>query len=214
MSPNRNAVDQVQYQSLPDQVFRTIKRMILSGELKGGERIPELRIAAETGVSRTPIREALRRLGEYGLISIKPRCYAEVLKMTKDEVKDLTRVRVALETLAVRIFVERATPEARAWLKALSDECAASAKTKDIASFYEKDSQFHLEIAHAGGNAFLYDQMVRMDAKVQLSRLVKPLNLRDIQDALAEHALILTALKSGDAADAEKQITLHINNNL
>src|SRR3989339_602164 len=124
--------------SLPDQLFRSIKRMILSGELKGGDRIPEVAIAQRFGVSRTPIREALRKLVEYGLVVIRPRCRAEVLKMTPEEVKELSQVRITLEVLAMKLLVERTKEEDLAALRILAEECAAFAQTGDFGGFYEK----------------------------------------------------------------------------
>jgi GntR family transcriptional regulator, rspAB operon transcriptional repressor len=203
-----------QYKSLPDQIFHTIKRMILSGQLKGGERIPEMGIADDFGVSRTPIREALRKLEEYGLITIKPRKYAEVLKMDREEVLDLTMVRVELERLAIRLFVERSGADDLAMINKLASECEALVGQADIAGFYEKDSLFHLEIAKRAKNQFLYDSLVKLDAKVQLSRLVKPLNKTEIQSAIKEHHAILKALTSKKTGEAEKCMEQHIQNNL
>ncbi len=204
----------IRLDTLPEQVFTRIKKMILSGELKGGDKIPEIRIAEELGVSRTPIREALRKLDEYGLISIKPRRFAEVLNMTHDEVVELTLIRVHLEKLAVALFIERSTPDDIIALKALVTESKQLFDSKDIGGFYEKDSQFHIEIAHRSRNPFISMVMEKLDAKVQLSRLVKPLNESDILGALREHEQLVDYLNEKNAVLAIDFIEKHINNNL
>ncbi|MBL8028731.1 MAG: GntR family transcriptional regulator [Fibrobacteres bacterium] len=214
MSENLFNSNAVKLDTLPDQVFLRIKKMILSGELKGGDRIPEVRIAQEFGVSRTPIREALRKLDEYGLISIKPRRYAEVLQMSHDEVVELTIVRLHLERLAVKLFSERATDDDIAALGNLLADCHTTFDKGDIGGFYEKDSQFHIEIAKRTGNSFLVIAMESLDAKVQLSRLVKPLNTEEVRSALAEHDELFAILKSKDIQAAQKHIEKHINSNL
>jgi DNA-binding GntR family transcriptional regulator len=204
----------VKLDTLPDQVFLRIKKMILSGELKGGDRIPEVKIAQEFGVSRTPIREALRKLDEYGLISIKPRRFAEVLQMTHDEVVELTIVRIHLEKLAIKLFAERCTDEDIEAVRAVVAECHEFLDHGDIGGFYDKDSQFHLEIARRAKNPFLVIALERLDAKVQLSRLVKPLNEKEVRSALAEHDTLFEYMKKRDVNALLVHIEQHINNNL
>ena len=204
----------IEIKSLPEQIFSSIKKRILSGELKGGERIPEVGISQDFGVSRTPVREALRRLEEYGLVRIERRRYAEVLKMTPAEVGQITLVRIQIEKLAAGRFIERAADGDLNAVRGIAGECRRLSEDGDAGGFYEKDSQFHLEIARRAGNPFLYDLLVRIDAKVQLSRLVKSLDLRDIADAVEEHEAILSALAVKDAGRAGETITSHIKNNL
>ena len=79
--------------------------------LKGGKRIPEEKVAQQFGVSRTPIREALRRLEEYGIIRVKPRSYAEVVGLSPKEARHISIVRAELETLSVRLLTEIGTDE-------------------------------------------------------------------------------------------------------
>jgi DNA-binding GntR family transcriptional regulator len=94
--------------SLSDQVHELIKRMILSEELRGGERIPEEKIAHIFGVSRTPIREALRKLEKGGLVRIVPHSHAEVIALEPEAAGHIFELRLSLETLAVRRLAARA----------------------------------------------------------------------------------------------------------
>ena len=91
---------QLKQPSLSDQAYQYIKGLILSGEIKGGERIPEEKVGQSLGVSRTPIREALKKLSEYGLVHIKPRSYAVVINLEKEEAIQINEIRALLETYA------------------------------------------------------------------------------------------------------------------
>jgi len=204
----------IEIKSLPEQLFFRIKQKILSGEIKGGSKIAEEKLASDFGVSRTPVREALRRLEEYGLIAIRPRRFAEVLMMTPEEVAHLTAVRIALERLAVDLFMKKAVPEDIAALREAAEACRKCESEMDVGGFYEKDSRFHLEIAGRSGNPFLYGALEKLDAKVQLSRLVKPMDRANISAATAEHGEILYVIESRDAALAAEKMEIHISNNL
>ena len=133
-----NATYEIHLQSLSDQVCYYIKRLILSGEIRGGDRIPEKKVTQQFGVSRTPIREALSRLEEYGLIQIKPRSYAEVVALEPHEAGQLAVIRSQLETLAVSLLADCGTEEDFRELDLLAKECNALITEGDIATTFEK----------------------------------------------------------------------------
>jgi len=180
--------------------------------LKGGERIPEERIAGEFGVSRTPIREAMRRLAEYGLVVLKPRSWAEVVTIDVAEAEHIAEVRASLESLGVRLLAARATPDDGAALRRLADECGTLVEAGDVGAVFEKDSELHLEIAQRSGNACLVEFMERLDAKVQLCRLARCLTLEHVTDAVAQHAPLIEAICRHDAAEAERLVAAHARN--
>ena len=99
------------YLPLRDVVFNTLREAILKGDLKPGERLMELQLAAKLGVSRTPIREAIRKLELEGLVLMIPRKGAEVAQITEKNMQDVLEVRKALEELSVQLACERITPE-------------------------------------------------------------------------------------------------------
>ena len=152
-----NATYEIHLQSLSDQVCYYIKRLILSGEIRGGDRIPGKKGTQQFGVSRTPIREALSRLEEYGLIQIKPRSYAEVVALEPHEAGQLAVIRSQLETLAVSLLADCGTEEDFRELDLLAKECNALITEGDIATTFEKESLLHLEIARRTGNRHLYE---------------------------------------------------------
>jgi DNA-binding GntR family transcriptional regulator len=200
----------IERQSLAEQVYNYIKRLILSGDLKGGEKIPEEKVAQQFGVSRTPIREALRRLEEYGLIKIKPRSFAEVVKLDPQEAEQLARVRARLETLAVEVLAECGVEEDFAILEHLAKECEALLATGDLASTFEKDSQFHLEIAKRTGNQHLYEIFEKIDAKMQLLRLVLHLPVKELTQFIGQHEPLVHHMKVHDKEAAVRLMTKHV----
>ena len=140
------------YQPLRNVVFQTLRTAILKGELKPGERLMELQLAAKLGVSRTPIREAIRMLEQEGLAKTVPRKGAHVAKMTEKEMEDVLQVRQALEELAARTSCERFT---RAQLQELQqaqhtfEQSTARGNVKEIA---QADVEFHDVIYRGADN--------------------------------------------------------------
>ena len=110
------------YLPLRDVVFNTLREAILKGELKPGERLMELQLASKLGVSRTPIREAIRMLEQEGLAVTMPRKGAEVAKMTLKDMEDVLEVREALDELAAKIACKKISDEQLANLKTIKDE--------------------------------------------------------------------------------------------
>ncbi len=196
--------------SLADQVHNYVKRLILSGELKGGEKIPEEKIARQFGVSRTPIREALRRLDEYGLVYLKPRSYAVVVMLDATDAEQIARVRAQLEQLSVQLLTEKGSDEDFDALERLSAECFQFIRKGDLASVFEKDSQLHLEIARRTGNRHLYELFEKIDAKMQLLRLVLHLPIKELSRFIAQHAAIIQSMRNRQATEATSLMTHHI----
>ncbi len=209
-----NAMYEIHRQSLSDQVYHYIKRMILSGAIRGGEKIPEEKVAQQFGVSRTPIREALNRLEEYGLITIKPRSYAVVVALAPQEAGQLAIIRSQLETLAVTLLTDCGTEEDFRDLELLVKECNALIAEGDIATTFEKDSLLHLEIARRTGNRHLYEICEKLDAKIQLLRLVLRIPLEKLKIYVKHHDGIVEAMKRRDKAQAVALMEHHIMNQL
>jgi DNA-binding GntR family transcriptional regulator len=205
---------EIHRQSLSEQVYDYIKRLILSGEILGGERIPEEKVAQQFGVSRTPIREALGRLEEYGLIQMKPRSYAMVVVLEPQEAGQLAVIRSQLETLAVSLLADCGTDEDFRELDLLARECNALIAEGDIAAAFEKDSLLHLEIARRTGNRHLYEIYEKLDAKIQLLRLVLRLPLEKLKVYIKHHDEIIHSMKRRDKETAVALMRHHVMNQL
>jgi DNA-binding GntR family transcriptional regulator len=196
--------------SLSDRVYSYIKSLILSGELGAGERVPEVQVAQRFGVSRTPIREALKRLEEYGLIDVKPRSYAQVVRLAPEEARDVAVVRAALEVLAAALLAERGTAEDFDALERIAQECESSFQNGDVGRAFEKDSELHLEMARRSNNRHLYDHMEKLDAKIQLLRLILHLPKKQLANFIHQHRDILAALRAHDVSRAKQIMEAHI----
>ncbi|MCF7927911.1 MAG: GntR family transcriptional regulator [Spirochaetales bacterium] len=200
----------IEFASLSEQVYNHIKRMILTAELKGGEKVPEEKIASIFGVSRTPIREALRKLEKQGLIQIIPRRYAQVTQIEPVDKIHVGQVRYQLDSLSVQLLALKATEEDYRALKSIADQCNQAAESADFATSFEKDSQLHCEFARRSGNPYLYDLVKNMDVKVQLLRNIEDISVDNIRRGIALHIPIIEAIYAHDPEKAEKLVKQHL----
>ncbi len=196
--------------SLAQEAFCYIKRLILSGSLKGGDKIPEERIAHLLNISRTPIREAIRKLGQYGLVEIKPRSHAKVACISMKEAEEIARVRVELEKLALRSFVGAATGEDLAVLGEMAERHIETMKRGNIADAFEQDSAFHLELIRRSGNMITYDILERLDAKNQLMRIRPSISLKKHREYALDHLKVIRLLREGDERELMRTIESHL----
>ena len=195
--------------SLSDQLFVHIKKMILSQELKCGENIPEEKIARLFGVSRTPIRETLRKLEKYGLVKINPHSHATIVEIASDEAKHIGEVRSVIETLASRILAEKSEPEDIMSLEKIAKECAVAAKSGNSGEAFEADGLFHLEIAKRSGNPYIYSIMKNLEAKIQLIRIMN-CSLKILVTDIKIHSQIIEAIANRDPDAASALMQKHI----
>ena len=137
---------------LRDVVFNTLRQAILTGELKPGERLMEIHLANKLGVSRTPIREAIRKLELEGLVTMIPRRGAEVAQITEKSMNDVLEVRRALDALCVELACERITQEDMGRLKQACEAFEAAVRTRDVKKIARADVELHDIIVQATGN--------------------------------------------------------------
>jgi len=191
-----------------------LKDQILSGQLKGGMKIPEESLAEQFGVSRTPIREAIRRLAEYGLVTIKPRSHATVSVITEQEANDIARVRVTLEQLAIDSIDETSYSRNVKELSRYAADCQYAMGIGDRATVFEQDSLFHLALVRSSGNSALISICERLDAKIQQLRIAQNLPEDELSYYLGQHAQMMTLLKNGDKEACKRLLYEHITHDL
>ena len=203
-----------EYLPLRDVVFNTLRQAILKGELKPGERLMEIQLANKLGVSRTPIREAIRKLELEGLVLMIPRKGAEVAEITEKNMLDVLEVRKALEELAAQLACERITEEGLAELKAAAKEFEQVLKTNDVTKIAEADVKFHDVLYLSTDNQRLItllnnlrEQMYRFRVEYLKKEEYHPL-------LLEEHKKIIEAIESHDQAEVNNIIDLHIDNQM
>ena len=165
-------------------------------------------------MSRTPVREALRKLAEYGLVVIKPRSYALVAAISPKEAWDISLVRLSLEKLSFRSFADVATPESLADLNELAVKCQDAGQSGDFAAAHEFDSKLHLGIAFRTGNAELFNMLRTLDAKLQLLRLKQHLPPETLAVYFAQHETFAHLIQDRELHDRcapEKHIMHHLD---
>ncbi len=197
-------------QTFAEQVFQHIKRLILAEQLQPGQRIPEEKIAQSFGVSRTPIREALRKLERYGLVRIVPRSHAEVVRLDEQDARQLWQVRLELERLSVGLLAAKAGAEDCGAIRAFAEACQSAADEGDIAGTFDTDNQFHLEIAKRSGNHYIFDVLKMLSAKIHLHRTTNCTDIEKIRSDIRLHFCLVDALCAGDCVEATRLIVEHI----
>ena len=199
---------------LRDVVFKKLRQEILLGELAPGERLMEIHLAQRLGVSRTPIREAIRKLELEGLVTMIPRRGAEVAQISEKNLEDVLEVRTALERLAVRLACERMNEAQLSELHEACEHFAAVTRTKDMTAITQADVALHDVIIRATGNRKL-EQMIS-----NLSEQMYRYRFEYIKDAsyhtllIEEHERIYQSIAARDTEKAQEQITIHIENQL
>lgn len=197
---------------LRDVVFKTLRQAILTGDLKPGERLMEIHLANKLGVSRTPIREAIRKLELEGLVTMVPRRGAQVAQITEKSMSDVLEVRRALDELAVELACLRITDEEKEKLK---EACAAFEKavvTDDIRAIAKADVAFHDIIFQSTGNARL-SQLVNNLAEQMYRYRYEYIKDEKRHDVLVnEHLKIYDSIIQGDIPSAKEAIRVHIEN--
>ena len=200
------------YLPLRDVVFHTLREAILKGELKPGERLMELQLASKLGVSRTPIREAIRMLEQEGLAVTIPRRGAEVARMTEKDMKDVLQIREVLDELAVRLACDNITKEEIKELEKQMLQFENSTKQGDIKKIAEADVAFHDTIYHAAGNAKLVTMLDNMREQIYRYR-VEYLKEGETRDVLVkEHEELTKAIRERDVERAKQLSFQHIEN--
>ncbi|MBC7959909.1 MAG: GntR family transcriptional regulator [Vallitaleaceae bacterium] len=201
-----------EYLPLRDVVFNTLREAILRGQLVPGERLMEKQLAERMGVSRTPIREAIRKLELEGLVMMVPRKGAEVAKITPKDIKDVLEVRAALEALAVKVACEKMDEIGLAKLTKVKEEFERAAKDKAVDTLIQKDIEFHDAIFAATGNEKLIHIVNNLREQIYRFRVKYISQMESYEGLVKEHEEIVESIKSGDRQRAEEITVRHIEN--
>ena len=211
MEPNLK-VNMNEYLPLRDVVFNTLRQAILRGELKPGERLMEIQLANKLGVSRTPIREAIRKLELEGLVLMIPRKGAEVAEITEKSLRDVLEVRRALEELAVQLACEKITKEEIRELERVAKEFQQVVNSSDITEIAEVDVCFHDIIYTATDNQKLIQLLNNL--REQMYRYRVEYLKRDgvFPQLIAEHEAIIRHIENNEKEKATEVMCRHIDN--
>lgn len=197
------------FRVLSQHVAESVRRAILSGHFKPGERLVEHQLASELNVSRAPVRDALRLLAGEGLVTLIPHQGAVITSITPDLVIDAFSVRAVLEGMATRLGLPHLTPDDVARLETLVAGMEQAGRLGDVASLVDQDIAFHRILTEASGRPVLLDALRAIANRTYLlisaTRYAFPL-----EKLAGLHAEILETVRGGDPDHVEQVIRSHI----
>ena len=143
--------------ALGDIVYNHILNMILDGKIKCGEKIPEQKIVESLNISRTPVREAIRRLSSDGIINVYPNRYAEVITFTDQMIQDVGIIRTTMDCLSAQLAIQNGSNRDFNELAQLAKDCEDANNKNDMKNRIQYDCDFHMKLVEIGGNELLID---------------------------------------------------------
>jgi DNA-binding GntR family transcriptional regulator len=202
------------FRSLTRLIAEELKQAISSGKLHPGEKLSEQSLTSSLGVSRVPLREALRNLEAEGYVTFLSNDQVIVSKPTVGEIEDYYSIASVLEGLATRLAVERARPEEIDRLRELHQHLRQAYKSQDAAAYFEENSRFHRFIAELAGNERLYRMIDQMRQEMRRTRILALHLPRRLEYSMREHDQIMDAFLKKNPALAEATVIKHLDNHM
>lgn len=199
------------HKPLREMVYEELKMQILTGAIIPGTRMMEIELAEEMGVSRTPIREAIRKLEKEGLVTIEPRRGAYASMISTDDMVEILEVRQDLEGLAAYFAADRMSTEQMEELKQVSDNYNDAVTRGSMEDMIKYDTRFHRIIVDSCHNKILVQMIEQLQELVLRFRYIYYDNFKRAENMPEEHEAILTAIASNDAEKARQAADVHID---
>ena len=196
---------------LRDAVFLSLRKAILTGKIKQGERLTEVKLGKALGTSRTPIREAIRMLELEGLVTIVPGSGAKVAGMTLEDLQEVMEIRSALERLSARLASERITEAEKGQLRDACNAFIRCTHTGDSLEIAEADTRFHDMIVRAAKNEKLGRILNGLADNIYRYRYVCLIDDERYEHLISEHRELYRTIVSGDGEGAEKAAANHVD---
>ena len=200
------------YLPLRDVVFQTLREAILKGDLRPGERLMELQLASKLGVSRTPIREAIRILEQEGLAVTIPRKGAEVARMTEKNMEDVLQIREALDDLAVQVACDKMTEQQLKNLTHAKKNFETAIQTGNLSKIVAYDVEFHDIIYESTNNPKLVTMLNNLREQIYRYRVEYLKGKENYPMLIKEHETIWEALKEKNKERVVDAMRNHIRN--
>ncbi|NLP12900.1 MAG: GntR family transcriptional regulator [Clostridium sp.] len=200
------------YKPLREVVFNTLREAIISGELKPGERLMEVKLAEKMGVSRTPVREAIRKLELEGLVNMLPRKGAHVAELSAKDIMDVLEVRATLDGMATSLAAERITDEEIKDLSHIQSQFESYVHKGNLQGSIKKDVEFHDLIYRASRNERLIQISSNLREQIQRFRVIYMKDYSNLKDLIKEHQCIFEAISMHDVEEAKRHAQIHIDN--
>ncbi|NSX54922.1 GntR family transcriptional regulator [Parasulfitobacter algicola] len=193
-----------------DIIADSLEELVFKGEFSDGQRLDEIKLAENFGVSRTPIREALQRLVLSGVAEQIPRRGVFVRKPGPVELLEMFETMAELEAACGRFAAHRMTDQGIAQLKQSNCRCQDAVLAQDAARYYTENEIFHQEIYRGSANGYLEKEALRLQSRLRPYRRVQLRFRGRLAQSMAEHEKIVTALEAGDANCASNALREHV----
>jgi DNA-binding GntR family transcriptional regulator len=197
--------------TLAVQLVEQLRQMIFDGDLESGTRLAEEDLSQRFGVSRTPLREALKLLTSEGLITIAPNRGATVTQLSMNELAETFPVMGVLEALAGELAATHATDDDLTELQALHDEIVRQYKAKNLKAYFAANQRFHERLVSAAHNETLGQHYHQLAGRVRRARYSANLSARRWAQSVSEHEQIIKLLKTRDGDLLAKVLRAHID---
>jgi GntR family transcriptional regulator of gluconate operon len=206
--PEKVPSSHLEVERLPELCYRAIRDWLLTGRFDMGERLNESRIAQELGVSRGPVREAVRRLRHDGLVVDRPRQGAFVRCFGAQDVKNIYNLRMAIETTAARLVIQRQA--GTDGLEEIVARMAKAAAEGDAAACVDIEFAFHERLCALSGNQYLLDAFRMVSGPVRVAMSLDNASLPELSNLPGEHIRLVEMLRAGDESAVAAEIEAHI----
>ncbi|MBQ2160340.1 MAG: GntR family transcriptional regulator [Firmicutes bacterium] len=198
------------HKPLREIVYEELKRQIMVGEIAPGTRMMEVELAEEMGVSRTPVREAIRKLEKEGLVTIEPRRGAYASDISAKEMVDILEVRQDLEGMAAGIAAQKITEEGKTELTEIARRYRESVEKGDVDEIIRNDEAFHKYIVGLSGNKTLIKMVSQVQELALRFRYIYYEDFSRFQNQPTEHQAIVDAIISGNFNSARVNAEQHL----
>lgn len=199
------------HRPLREIVYEELRNLILTGKIKPGTRMMEIELAEDMGVSRTPIREAIRKLEKEGLVVIEPRKGAYASEVSVKDMEDILEVRANLEGLAAYLAAERMTDAEKKALEEIKEKFKEAVAEGNMADMIAYDSKFHHMIVESSRNNHLIHMVEQLQELVLRFRYIYYKDFKRAEDMIPEHKRIFEEIATGNGANARFEAFNHID---
>ncbi|MEG1887726.1 MAG: GntR family transcriptional regulator [Oscillospiraceae bacterium] len=196
-------------QNLSEQVYAYLLDMILSMEVKPGDKIPESKISKLFGISRTPIRDAMRQLANDGILNIYPNRFAEVAQWSEERIQQVGVTRVQMDNLAAKLAILNGSNADFNRMNAYSESCLRAADEGNVAQRIKDDCAFHLELSVISKNEQLLEFQRKLYLRIEFLQSWRNDFLENPQEQYRQHCEVIEALINRNEKQAIKIMTLH-----
>ncbi len=204
-------INMQEHKPLRELVYEELRKLITTGQIKPGTRMMEIDIAESMGVSRTPVREAIRQLEKDNLVNIEPRRGAYVSDISTKDIEDMLLVRKPLEGLATQLAAVNMSDEQIEELTEMKERYETAFKNGESEELIELDTRFHSLISEGSGNSYLISVLHDMQDQVLRFRYIYFKSQKRAEDVIADHDNILESIRSRNSEKAMEYAVKHID---